>query len=71
MTLAFDDVEAAARTIADRVIETPTVHSPKLSEMLGTHIRFKLENLHYTASFKERAPSTACSGWAKRSVPPA
>ena len=54
MTVTFDDVEAAAGTIADRVIETPTVHSPKLSEMLGTHIRFKLENLHYTASFKER-----------------
>ncbi len=54
MTVIFDDVEAAAATIADRVIETPTVYSPKLSEMLGTHIRLKLENLHYTASFKER-----------------
>lgn len=54
MMVIFDDVEAAAATIADRVIETPTVYSPKLSEMLGTHIRLKLENLHYTASFKER-----------------
>ncbi len=54
MTVTFDDVMAAARAIADGVIETPTVHSPKLSDMLDTHVRFKLENLQYTASFKER-----------------
>lgn len=54
MTVAFDDVEAAAGAIADSVIATPTVHSPKLSDMLGAHIRLKLENLQYTASFKER-----------------
>ena len=54
MSVTFDDVEAAARAIADSVIATPTVHSPKLSDMLGTHIRLKLENLQYTASFKER-----------------
>ena len=54
MSVTFDDVEAAARAIADSVIATPTVHSPKLSDMLGAHIRLKLENLQYTASFKER-----------------
>ena len=54
MSVTFDDVGAAARAIADSVIATPTVHSPKLSDMLGTHIRLKLENLQYTASFKER-----------------
>ena len=54
MSVTFNDVEAATRAIADSVIETPTVHSPKLSDMLGTHIRLKLENLQYTASFKER-----------------
>ena len=54
MTVSFDDIAGAARTIADRVIETPTVHSPKLSDMLGAHLRLKLENLQYTASFKER-----------------
>ena len=65
MTVTFDDVEAAAETIAGRVIETPTVHSPKLSEMLGTHIRFKLENLHYTASFKERGALNCLLGLGK------
>ena len=54
MIVTFSDVKAAARRIADSVIETPTVHSPKLSDMLATHIRLKLENLQYTASFKER-----------------
>ena len=54
MTVTLDDVRAAARAIAGSVIETPTVHSPKLSDMLGADISLKLENLHYTASFKER-----------------
>ena len=54
MTVAFDDVEAAARAIAGGVIETPTIRSPKLSDMLAADIRLKLENLHHTASFKER-----------------
>ena len=54
MTVALHDVKAAARAIAGSVIETPTVHSPKLSDTLGADIRLKLENLHYTASFKER-----------------
>ena len=54
MTVSLDDVKAAARAIAGSVIETPTVHSPKLSDLLGVHIELKLENLHYTASFKER-----------------
>ena len=54
MTVSPDDVKAAARAIAGSVIETPTVHSPKLSDLLGAHIDLKLENLHYTASFKER-----------------
>ena len=54
MIVALEDVEAAARAIAGSVIETPTVRSPRLSDMLGADIRLKLENLHYTASFKER-----------------
>ena len=54
MTIALADVMAAGRAIAGSVIETPTVHSPKLSDMLGTRIHLKLENLQYTASFKER-----------------
>ena len=54
MTVSFDDIRAARRAIAGSVIETPTVHSPKLSDMLGADIVLKLENLHYTASFKER-----------------
>ena len=54
MTVSFDDIKAARRAIAGSVIETPTVHSPKLSDMLGADIVLKLENLHYTASFKER-----------------
>lgn len=47
-------VEAAARAIAGHVIETPCLPSQTLSEVLGTSVVIKFENLQFTASFKER-----------------
>ncbi|MHA7871858.1 MAG: threonine ammonia-lyase [Hyphococcus sp.] len=49
-----DDVVAAARRIAGRVVRTPLVQAQKLSALTGADIWLKLENLQYTGAFKER-----------------
>jgi threonine dehydratase len=52
VTLA--DIEKAARAIAAAVEKTPARASRTLSEIAGADIFLKFENLHFTASFKER-----------------
>lgn len=52
--LALADIEAAAARIAGRVSNTPFVASRTLSEIVGAEVLLKLENLQFTASFKER-----------------
>jgi len=52
--IAFAEIRAAARRIADAVVRTPTVHSQTLSAITGAEVWIKLENLQFTASFKER-----------------
>jgi len=52
VTLA--DIRAAARAIDGEIVRTPTVEAPGLGEQLGCRLALKLENLHYTGSFKER-----------------
>ena len=54
MTITFADVEAAAAAIHGAVVTTPSVPSLTLSQITGAEIYLKLENLQYTASFKER-----------------
>ena len=54
MTVTIDDIRAAARAIAGSVIDTPCVKSQTLSEVAGCELFLKLENLQYTASFKDR-----------------
>jgi threonine dehydratase len=54
MTVTIDDIRAARAAIAGEVARTPLVTSRTLSEIAGADIRLKLENLQYTASFKER-----------------
>jgi threonine dehydratase len=48
------DVEEAARTIAGRVRETPTMDAGELSRRLGARVVLKAENLQITGSFKAR-----------------
>ena len=50
----FSAIEAAARRIAGRVARTPFVQSKTLSQIVGADVWIKLENLQFTASFKER-----------------
>ncbi|HWE06623.1 MAG TPA: threonine ammonia-lyase, partial [Rhizomicrobium sp.] len=52
VTLA--DVRAAAERIRGAVMRTPSHHSRTLSQIAGCEIHLKFENLHFTASFKER-----------------
>ena len=54
MVVSVDDVRAAARRIAGAVERTPFVHSRTLSALTGAEVHLKLENLQFTASFKER-----------------
>lgn len=54
MTITLEDVRAAAAAIADRIVETPCLHSRTLSEITGAGIYLKFENHQFTASFKER-----------------
>ena len=54
MTVTAADIRQARSRIADGIERTPFVHSRTLSEICGTEIWLKLENLQYTASFKDR-----------------
>ncbi|MDQ8729991.1 threonine ammonia-lyase [Bradyrhizobium sp. LHD-71] len=71
-TVTFEDVRKAADRIASSVIHTPFIHSQTLSEIAGAEIWIKLENLQFTASFKERGAanklSTLSAAEAKRGV---
>ena len=52
--VSFADIREAARRIAGSVVRTPFIRSLTLSEITGAEIWLKLENLQFTASFKER-----------------
>ena len=52
--ITLQDIHAAAERIAGAVEQTPFVHSRTLSRLTGAQVYLKLENLQFTASFKER-----------------
>ena len=54
MTVTFQDIEAAARRIASKIVHTPTLRSETLSQITGAEIWVKFENHQFTASFKDR-----------------
>ncbi len=54
MTVRLEDIEAAARTIAGKVMRTPSLPASSLSKRLGADIVLKVENLQLTGSFKTR-----------------
>jgi threonine dehydratase len=53
-TLTLADIQAAAARIKGFVDRTPSRHSRQLSQLTGAEVWVKFENLHFTASFKER-----------------
>jgi threonine dehydratase len=54
LPVGINDIRAAAQRIEGAVARTPLLHSRTLSEICGTTVVLKFENLQYTASFKER-----------------
>lgn len=54
MTVTLDRIEAAAASLAGHIVETPFRVSRTFSDIFGAEVRLKLENLQFTASFKER-----------------
>ena len=52
--ISLADVERAARTIAGKVLRTPLMPAPRLSELTGGDVVVKHENMQPTGSFKER-----------------
>ncbi len=59
LPLKIDDVRQAAERIAGAVVRTPTMHSQTLSNIVGTEIWLKFENLQFTAAYKERGALNA------------
>lgn len=64
------DIERAAAAIAGKVVHTPLLPSPRLSEQLGCEVRFKLENLQITGSFKDRGACHKLQLLRARATPP-
>ena len=50
----IDDIRAAAERIDGAVIRSPMLVSRTLSEIIGTEVWLKFENLQFTAAYKER-----------------
>ncbi len=54
LPIGIGDIEAAATLLSGQIERTPLRHSRTLSELTGAEVWLKLENLQFTASFKER-----------------
>ncbi|MDP9414205.1 MAG: threonine ammonia-lyase [Pseudomonadota bacterium] len=54
LPVSVADIRAAAARIAGAVVHTPTILSQTLSELTGATVYVKLENLQFTAAYKER-----------------
>lgn len=53
-TVGLSDVQDAAKLLGDIATTTPVEHSRALSEMAGSPVHLKCENLQHTGSFKLR-----------------
>lgn len=52
--MQLEDIDEAARRLSGQINRTPLVRSETLSRMCGVDLSLKMENLQFTASFKER-----------------
>jgi threonine dehydratase len=52
--IQLSDIQDAQQALSGQIVHTPFTHSRTLSDMLGSQIWLKFENLQFTASFKER-----------------
>ncbi len=58
----LEDIRSAARRIEGKVVRTPTVLSPSLTETCGVPVHLKLEHNQTTGSFKLRGATNAVLG---------
>lgn len=54
MTIVLEDVVGAASRLKGQIALTPCVRSETLSQLTGSEVFLKFENLQFTSSFKER-----------------
>jgi threonine dehydratase len=54
MQLSLADIRAAAARIHGRVLRTPSIENPAVSNACGARVALKLDNLQATGAFKER-----------------
>jgi threonine dehydratase len=52
--LSYRDIFEATKLISGRVLRTPTLPAPKLSQITGAQVFVKYENMQVTGSFKDR-----------------
>jgi threonine dehydratase len=52
--ISYRDVFEATKLISGRVLRTPTLPAPKLSQITGAQVFVKYENMQVTGSFKDR-----------------
>ncbi len=52
--IGIEDVRAASRRIAGKVVRTPAIHSDAISRLTGADVWLKLDTLQVTGAFKER-----------------
>lgn len=57
--VSLDDIRAAQRRIAGKVVRTPLAASPSLTERTGAQVLLKLEHRQTTGSFKLRGATNA------------
>jgi len=62
MTVTIDDIKDAARQLEGRVLRTPALPSPALSDLCGADVVLKLESLQVTGSFKPRGAYIKLAG---------
>ncbi len=62
--ISLHDIKAARERIAGKILPTPTVVSPSLSERLGVAVHLKLEHRQTTGAFKLRGASNAIASLA-------
>ena len=65
LAVTLSSIREAQKRIADTIRPTPLAHSQVLSELAGCEVWLKLENLQFTASFKERGALVKLSSLSK------
>jgi len=54
MVITLAEIEAARKALVGQVLRTPMLPAPRLSELTGSRVHVKYENLQVTNSFKDR-----------------